>query len=74
MQPLTHARPAPSPQLTDSLSGDSKTLMFVNLSPVASSADESICSLNFAARCVGLIVLHHHLALCSHDLSPAVLT
>jgi kinesin family protein C2/C3 len=36
--------------LTDSLSNDSKTLMFVNLSPVLSNADESICSLNFAAR------------------------
>jgi hypothetical protein len=36
--------------LSDSLSGDSKTLMFVNLSPVASNADESFCSLNFASR------------------------
>jgi kinesin family protein C2/C3 len=36
--------------LSDSLSGDSKTLMFVNLSPVAASADESVCSLNFASR------------------------
>ncbi len=36
--------------LSDSLSGDSKTLMFVNLSPMASNCDESICSLNFAGR------------------------
>ena len=36
--------------LSDSLSSDSKTLMFVNLSPMASNADESICSLNFATR------------------------
>jgi hypothetical protein len=36
--------------LSDSLSNDSKTLMFVNLSPMASNADESICSMNFASR------------------------
>ena len=28
----------------------SKTLMFVNMSPVSTNADESFCSLNFAAR------------------------
>ncbi|KAJ8422539.1 hypothetical protein Cgig2_032172 [Carnegiea gigantea] len=32
------------------LSGDSKTLMFVNLSPDPSSVNESLCSLRFAAR------------------------
>ncbi|CAI9303633.1 unnamed protein product [Lactuca saligna] len=32
------------------LGGDSKTLMVVNVSPAASSANESLCSLRFAAR------------------------
>lgn len=36
--------------LSDSLSGDSKTLMFVNLSPILSNAEETVCSLNFASR------------------------
>lgn len=36
--------------LSDSLQGNSKTLMFVNLSPTLQNADETFCSLNFAAR------------------------
>ena len=36
--------------LQDSLSRDSKTLMFVQISPVCSNAEESFCSLNFASR------------------------
>ncbi|XP_047965539.1 kinesin-like protein KIN-14M [Salvia hispanica] len=32
------------------LGGDSKTLMFVNVSPDPASVDESLCSLRFAAR------------------------
>lgn len=36
--------------LQDSLSGDSKTLMFLCLSPALVNAEESFCSLNFAAR------------------------
>ena len=36
--------------LQDSLSKDSKTLMFVCASPVLYNAEETYCSLNFAAR------------------------
>eukprot|EP01121_Diplochlamys_sp_Union-15-3_P006367 TRINITY_DN16864_c0_g1_i1.p1 TRINITY_DN16864_c0_g1~~TRINITY_DN16864_c0_g1_i1.p1 ORF type:complete len:655 (-),score=116.43 TRINITY_DN16864_c0_g1_i1:46-2010(-) len=36
--------------LKDALGGDSKTLMFVQISPVSSSAAETLCSLNFASR------------------------
>lgn len=36
--------------LQDSLGGNSKTLMFVNVSPTAESSPESICSLQFATR------------------------
>lgn len=36
--------------LQDSLSKDSKTLMFVCASPVSYNAEETFCSLNFAAR------------------------
>ena len=35
--------------LKDCLSKEGKTLMFVNLSPAIESAQESLCSLNFAA-------------------------
>ncbi|GBG25436.1 Kinesin, putative [Hondaea fermentalgiana] len=37
--------------LQNSLGGGSKVAMFVNISPVQINAPESICSLNFAARC-----------------------
>ncbi|KAF0700451.1 Aste57867_9035 [Aphanomyces stellatus] len=37
--------------LQESLSGNSKVLMFVNVSPVQWNASESLCSLNFAQRC-----------------------
>mmetsp|Transcript_16315 Transcript_16315/g.31655 ORF Transcript_16315/g.31655 Transcript_16315/m.31655 type:complete len:1254 (-) Transcript_16315:604-4365(-) len=37
--------------LQNSLEGGSKVAMFVNISPVRSNAPESVCSLNFAARC-----------------------
>ena len=36
--------------LSDSLGNDSKTLLFVNASPVMSNAHESSCSLDFASR------------------------
>ena len=36
--------------LQPALSGDGKTLLFVNLSPTAASANESLCSLRFAKQ------------------------
>ena len=36
--------------LADSLGGNSKTFMFVNVNPVVPAAAETLCSLNFAAR------------------------
>ena len=36
--------------LADSLGGNSKTFMFVNVNPVSGAADETLCSLKFAAR------------------------
>lgn len=37
--------------LQDSLGGNSKTLMFVNISPAIYNLSETVCSLNFASRC-----------------------
>merc|ERR1712070_1024552 len=36
--------------LQDSLGGDSKTLMFVNINPAPENVQETTCSLNFAQR------------------------
>lgn len=40
--------------LQDSLGGDSKTLMFVQISPNENDLSETICSLNFASRVRGI--------------------
>ncbi|KAM6600361.1 hypothetical protein CsatA_019970 [Cannabis sativa] len=40
--------------LQDSLGGDSKTLMFVQISPNESDLGETLCSLNFASRVRGV--------------------
>ncbi|XP_054812226.1 kinesin-like protein KIN-14Q isoform X1 [Prosopis cineraria] len=40
--------------LQDSLGGDSKTLMFVQISPTENDLSETICSLNFASRVRGI--------------------
>nr|XP_043624723.1 kinesin-like protein KIN-14Q isoform X2 [Erigeron canadensis] len=40
--------------LQDSLGGDSKTLMFVQISPNENDLSESLCSLNFASRVRGI--------------------
>lgn len=40
--------------LQDSLGGDSKTLMFVQISPSENDISETLCSLNFASRVRGI--------------------
>ncbi|XXG74727.1 hypothetical protein AAC387_Pa07g3375 [Persea americana] len=40
--------------LQDSLGGDSKTLMFVQISPSENDVNETLCSLNFASRVRGI--------------------
>ncbi|XP_038880393.1 kinesin-like protein KIN-14Q isoform X2 [Benincasa hispida] len=40
--------------LQDSLGGDSKTLMFVQISPNENDLNETLCSLNFASRVRGI--------------------
>ncbi|KAJ8527769.1 hypothetical protein K7X08_015220 [Anisodus acutangulus] len=40
--------------LQDSLGGDSKTLMFVQISPIENDLSETLCSLNFASRVRGI--------------------
>ena len=37
--------------LQDSLGGNAKVLMFVNISPAVYNLGETVCSLNFASRC-----------------------
>lgn len=37
--------------LQDSLGGNSKVMMFVNISPAIYNLSETVCSLNFASRC-----------------------
>lgn len=40
--------------MQDSLSGDSKTLMLVNVNPTEADAGETACSLGFASRVRGV--------------------
>ncbi|XP_050124754.1 kinesin-like protein KIN-14L isoform X2 [Malus sylvestris] len=48
---LTHSRNSKLTHLLqDSLGGDSKTLMFVQISPNENGVSETFCSLNFASR------------------------
>ena len=37
--------------LQDSLGGNSKVMMFVNISPAVYNVSETVCSLTFATRC-----------------------
>ncbi|KAH9004537.1 kinesin-domain-containing protein [Lactarius hatsudake] len=46
--------------LQNSLSGNSKTLMFLNLSPLAAHLNESLCSLRFATKASTLTVNNTH--------------
>lgn len=38
-------------RLQDALGGNSKVMMFVNVSPASYNVTETLCSLNFAKRC-----------------------
>lgn len=51
--------------MQDSLGGTAKTLMFVNVSPSCSNADETISALKYAsrARCIVNEVTNHHVPL-----------
>jgi hypothetical protein len=53
LTPLT-APPHPPQVLQDTMEGSAKVAMFVNVSPTADSAGESVCSLNFASRVRGV--------------------
>ena len=44
--------------LQDSLGGNSKVLMFVNISPANYNVGETLCSLNFATRCRNIELGH----------------
>ena len=57
--------------LQDSLSGNSKVLMFVNISPVQWNAWESMCSLNFALRCRSVTLGQAKINTTSSSSSPA---